>query len=286
MSGNEVFELESGTGWSRGLDNMLRSGLARWFKTKTWWIQCLIWGGLAAIFVSPSIFLKEPPRLMDLLMISFIFIGLFPAVGVIIIMQDAIVGEKREGTAAWVLSKPLTRSSFVLSKVIANCVGILVTMIVVPFCISFAILSIGHKSSFFSLGFVGDHGGDIHQSLFLSLDDFDAGHIFQQPGTGYRNSPGSFILTAEYPLFSAFLALCAALEPGCTPGKHKPSGDISRHGNPGAIVSHDFAAGYCAREYFIYFDQHLALQSRRVLKLEWIALRQSKPAFNEAGLLY
>ncbi len=170
MSGNEAFELISGTGWSRGLDNMLRSGLARWFKTKTWWIQCLIWGGLAAIFVSPSIILKEPPRLLDSLLISFIFVGLFPAVGVIIIMQDAIVGEKREGTAAWVLSKPLTRSSFVLSKVIANCVGILVTMIVVPFFISFTILSIGHKSSFFSLGFVGIMGVIfINHFFFLSM---------------------------------------------------------------------------------------------------------------------
>ncbi len=154
MSGNEGFEFVSGTGWNRGLDNMLHSGLARWFKTKTWWIQCLIWGGLAAIFVSPSILLKVPPRLINSLMISLIFIGILPAVGVIIIMQDAIVGEKREGTAAWVLSKPLTRSAFILSKVIANSVGILVTMIVVPFCISFAILSIGHKTSFFSLGFI------------------------------------------------------------------------------------------------------------------------------------
>ena len=170
MSGNEVFELVSGTGWSRGLDNMLRSGLARWFKTKTWWIQCLIWGGLATIFVSPAVLLKEPPRLMDSLIISFVFIGLFPAVGVIILMQDAIVGEKREGTAAWVLSKPLTRPSFVLSKVIANCVGILVTMIIVPFSIAFAILSIGHKSSFFSLGFVGVLGVIfINHYFFLSL---------------------------------------------------------------------------------------------------------------------
>jgi ABC-2 type transport system permease protein len=85
-------------------------------------------------------------------------------------MQDAIVGEKREGTAAWVLSKPLTRPSFVLSKVFANCVGILVTMILVPFCISFAILSIGHKSSFFSLGFVESMGVIfISHYFFLSM---------------------------------------------------------------------------------------------------------------------
>ena len=89
MSGNEAFELVSGTGWNRGLRNMLRSGLARWFKTKTWWIHCLIWGGMAAIIVT---FGRVAPTIMELLMISFIFTGLFPAVGVVIIMQDTIVG--------------------------------------------------------------------------------------------------------------------------------------------------------------------------------------------------
>jgi ABC-2 type transport system permease protein len=70
----------------------------------------------------------------------------------------------------WVLSKPLTRPSFILSKVIANCVGILVTMIIVPFCISFAILSIGHKSSFFSVGFVETMGVIfINHFFFLSM---------------------------------------------------------------------------------------------------------------------
>ncbi len=170
MSGNEVFELESGTGWNRGLRNMLRSGLARWFKTKTWWIQCLIWGGLAAIFVSPVVFLKVPPRPMETLMISFIFVGLFPAVGVIIVMQDAIVGEKRDGTAAWVLSKPLTRTAFVISKVIANSIGILVTMVIVPWSIVFAVMSITHESTLIPLGFFGVIGVIIISHVFfLSL---------------------------------------------------------------------------------------------------------------------
>jgi ABC-2 type transport system permease protein len=88
-------------------------------------------------------------------MLSFIFIGLFPAVGVIIIMQDAIVGEKREGTASWVLSKPLTRQAFVLSKVVANSVGILVTMIIVPYCIAFTIIAIMHKSILSPGGLIG-----------------------------------------------------------------------------------------------------------------------------------
>ncbi len=167
MSGNEAFELVSGTGWTRGLSNMLRSGLDRWFKTKTWWIHCLIWGGLAGIIVT---FGRVAPTIMELLMLSFIFTGVFPAVGVVIIMQDTIVGEKREGTASWVLSKPLTRLAFVLSKVIANSVGVMVTMIIVPFCISFIIIAIVHKSLLTPLGIIGAMGVVfISHYFFLSM---------------------------------------------------------------------------------------------------------------------
>ena len=170
MSGNEAFELINETGWRRGLSNMLRSGLARWFKTKTWWIQCLIWGGIAAIIFIALAFNRYQPPVVDLLMISFIFTGLFPAVGVVIIMQDAIVGEKREGTAAWVLSKPLTRPAFVLSKVIANSIGVLVTMIIVPFCIAFTIIAIVHKSTMVPLGIFEAMGVIfISHFFFLSL---------------------------------------------------------------------------------------------------------------------
>jgi ABC-2 type transport system permease protein len=61
-----------------------------------------------------------------------IFGGTFVAFGVMIIMQRAIVGEKRDGTAAWLLSKPVTRTAFVVSRMIGNMLGILVTSTLVP----------------------------------------------------------------------------------------------------------------------------------------------------------
>jgi ABC-type transport system involved in multi-copper enzyme maturation permease subunit len=145
MSGNEAFEMVSGHGWDRGLDNLLRSGLARWFKTRMWWIQCLIWGGITGLILSTMLFSSQPPGFVDLLMIFAVFAGLFPAVGVTIIMQDVLVGEKREGTAAWVLSKPVTRQAFVLSKVISNSVGIVVSMIVVPCVLAYTLISLTQK---------------------------------------------------------------------------------------------------------------------------------------------
>ena len=168
MSGNEAFELVGERGWSRGFDNMLRSGLARWFKTRSWWVNCLIWGGLAALIVSAVAFTAEAPPLEELLAVTLIFTGLFPAVGIIIVMQDAIVGEKKEGTAAWVLSKPLTRSAFVLSKIVANSIGALLTMTFVPCVLGFAIIAISHKSTLVPLGLL-EAIGVIFINLFFFL---------------------------------------------------------------------------------------------------------------------
>ena len=154
MSGNDAFILESGHGWSRGLNNMLRIGLASWFKTRSWWVHCLIWGGIIGFILAAVAFSPEKPSFGELVMLFGVFIGLFPAVGVTIVMQDAIVSEKREGTAAWVLSKPVTRPAFVISKVIANTIGVLVTMVVVPGIIAYAILSIAQKSLINPLGFL------------------------------------------------------------------------------------------------------------------------------------
>jgi ABC-2 type transport system permease protein len=170
MSGNESFEMLSGHGWERGLNNLLRSGLARWFKTRMWWIQCLIWGGIIGILLSAMVFNSQPPGFNDLLMIFAVSVGLFPAVGVTIIMQDALVGEKREGTAAWVLSKPVTRPAFVLSKVIANALGVLVTMVVVPCALAFALISLTDYPAIDPLGFIGAMGVIfISHFFFLSL---------------------------------------------------------------------------------------------------------------------
>ena len=133
MTGNDAFEMKSGTGWNRGLDNMLRSGLSRWFKTRTWWVHCLIWSIVMVALVGGLAFSRpETAPLSVIVMIYTEAAGLLLAVGVVIAMQDALVSEKREGTAAWVLSKPATRTAFVLSRLVINGLAIVLTSVVVP----------------------------------------------------------------------------------------------------------------------------------------------------------
>ena len=147
MSGNEAFELVSEHGWRRGLSNLLDNELARWWKTRTWWIQSLIWVALIGFMLAAVTFGRVGFDLTAVAMIYGIFAGLFPAVGVIIIMQGALVGEKRDGTAAWVMSKPASRPAFILTKVIANGLGVLATMVILPGVVVYIILSVASKSA-------------------------------------------------------------------------------------------------------------------------------------------
>jgi ABC-2 type transport system permease protein len=66
----------------------------------------------------------------------------FPMFAVIVITQGAIVSEKQSGTAAWVLSTPISRESFILSKLFANALGFLVTIVVLQGAIAYIQLSL------------------------------------------------------------------------------------------------------------------------------------------------
>jgi hypothetical protein len=50
-TGNDVFEMQAGSGWQRGLNNLLSAEFGRWFKTKMWWIQILVWTGLINVIL-------------------------------------------------------------------------------------------------------------------------------------------------------------------------------------------------------------------------------------------
>jgi ABC-2 type transport system permease protein len=129
-SGNSVMQLDTGTGWTRGLDNLLRAEMGRWFGTRRWWVQILIWAAIAnAIPIMAAVGTTDTTS-VDLVMIFSILMGIGAPIGVCIIMQEAIVGEKQTGTAAWVLSKPVSRLAFLTSKLVGNGVGIATTMVI------------------------------------------------------------------------------------------------------------------------------------------------------------
>jgi ABC-2 type transport system permease protein len=153
MSGNSAFELVGERGWRRGMGNLLDNEFGRWWKTRRWWSMALIWVAVVGFMLGAVIF-SGSENLESAVMIYCVFAGLFPAVAVVIIMQDAVVGEKQTGTAAWVLSKPASREAFILSKLIADSLGVLVTMVVLPGIVAYVMIWIGLGSQLDPISFL------------------------------------------------------------------------------------------------------------------------------------
>ncbi len=189
MASNSEFQLVGNQGQLQGFGNLLRNENRLWWRTSRWWIQTLIWLAIVngilfmVIWVAPR--MKNPPgsssnaqttqesgqtggsaQSLDILGLT-IFLkmaGVAIAIGVVVLAQDTLIGEKQSGTAAWVLSKPVSRSAIILSKVISYSFGILVTMVVVQGGIAYLIIYLVTGATLPILPYVGALG-----LLFLSL---------------------------------------------------------------------------------------------------------------------
>jgi ABC-2 type transport system permease protein len=92
------------------------------------------------------------------------------AVGVVVLAQGAINDEKQSGTAAWVLSKPVSRAAFVLSKLAAHAAGVLVLLVGLQSAVAYGLLSLKLGAPFPVTGFaVGVLGLALHSLFYLAL---------------------------------------------------------------------------------------------------------------------
>jgi ABC-type transport system involved in multi-copper enzyme maturation permease subunit len=134
MVDNRGFQTVKDSGRLSGLENMLRQENGRWWKTRKWLVQSIIWmlllNGLHAMVLHLN---NQSPAEVGLPFNSVtMFLALMGGMtpfGVMILTQGAIVEEKKSGTAEWVLSSPLSRESFVLSKLIVNFLWIFGTLV-------------------------------------------------------------------------------------------------------------------------------------------------------------
>jgi ABC-2 type transport system permease protein len=142
--------------WRSGLHNLLWKEINDWWGTRTWWVQALAWlvivnGFVAvALFAMPDMSNAQNPQVAKLvserttaaLSIFFLSAGYAFSIGVVIQAQDEIVGERRSGTAAWLLSKPISRGAFILSRLIGNLPGILLIMVLLQGVVAYLQISL------------------------------------------------------------------------------------------------------------------------------------------------
>lgn len=169
MITNESFQLVNEQGWRRGLGNLLRAEMGGWWKTSAWWVQALIWIGVVNISIA-SVVWGSSTGAPEGLALYALFSCLFPTIAIIIILQDAIIGEKELGTAAWILSKPVSPTAFVVAKLIAHSLGVLVTMTILPGLVAYLQISLSGGDWLNPLTFVAGMGVIwLYQLFFLSL---------------------------------------------------------------------------------------------------------------------
>jgi ABC-2 type transport system permease protein len=140
MANDTLLVPASRRGWQRGLNNLLDNEVGLWWHTRRWWVQALIWAGVVGFFLG-SVILQGSADQTTAFTLYGVFASLFPAVAVVIQMQSALVGEKASGTAAWVLSKPVSRPAFILAKLVANGLSVLAVMVVIPGLVAYPFLS-------------------------------------------------------------------------------------------------------------------------------------------------
>ena len=189
------------------------------------------------------------------------FAGFFGAMGVVIIMQGVIIDEKKSGTAAWIASKPVSRTSFILSKLIANTAAILIVIYVVQgvlVYLQFALLGSTPPLGpyVFSLALLG-----LHLLFYLTLT-LMLGTLFNERGP-VIGIPLAILFASQFLMSSARfagaiypLADCEGSRAG-GPGNH---GTTAGLGNANCSNSR-VECGLCRR-------RHLALPARRVLSLQ------------------
>ena len=176
-------------GWRRGLSNLLRGEYSAWFKSSKWWKQLLLWFSIINVMmifmiIASADAARDGEEGPPVLFMYGLFGGMFVAFGVMIIMQRVLVGEKRSGTAAWVLSKPVTRTAFVVSRLVVNSIAILLTSVIMPGVIFY--LTLGLFSDF---GWLSPFGFTA-ALLMISLHTFFWIALVLMMGTLFDSSGG------------------------------------------------------------------------------------------------
>ena len=144
MAADTTLQVRAGNQWQRGLGPLLRRENRLWWASRRWLVQTVLWTLLLNGLLLGGLYLLPPIAATDGLAMSHddvlelgrqIFFGLgilALSLGAIVLLQDSIIEEKNNGTAEWVLSKPVSRPAYVLAKLLPNLLGMAVTMLLVP----------------------------------------------------------------------------------------------------------------------------------------------------------
>jgi ABC-type transport system involved in multi-copper enzyme maturation permease subunit len=131
MAANAKFQRVGLIGWRTGLANLLHKENRAWWASRRWLVQGLIWTALMNGTVALNIFLDGVSKDSVAIGVAQLFqVGaLALPVGAILLAHAETVSERQLGVTEWLLSKPVSRGAYVLSKLLAHGFGVLVILV-------------------------------------------------------------------------------------------------------------------------------------------------------------
>jgi ABC-type transport system involved in multi-copper enzyme maturation permease subunit len=131
MAANTELQRVGLIGWRTGLANLLHKENRAWWGSRRWLVQSLLWTALMSGTVALTIFLDGVSQdSVSMAMASLFQMGaLALPVGAILLAHAETVNERQLGVTEWLLSKPVSRSAYVLSKLLAHGLGVLVILV-------------------------------------------------------------------------------------------------------------------------------------------------------------
>ena len=184
----------------RGFANLCQKESQAWWGTRRWWINTLLWTGLlcglaAIMLFAPNDEVNNADEAEILqagglaayvlslgLSVFFEFGGPMLAIGTIVLTQDLIIGEKQSGLAEWLLSKPVTRRAYVLSKVVANAPPLLLILVGLPSALLYGMLSLRIYALYPLVPFLSAVGIITMHTLFYLTLTLMLGIVFSNRG--------------------------------------------------------------------------------------------------------
>ena len=183
MSSNTMVQLVNEHGWRSGLANLLRQENRRWWGTRRWLTQTGLWllimNGMVALmlFVLPAfvqVTADDNAGAMEPISMgiqAFFQLGSTAlAIGVIVLAQGEVIGERQSGITEWILSKPVARPAYFLAKMVANSIGMSVIMIGFQSTVAYGLLCLANGGPSPLLPFlIGVGGLTLHTFFYLTL---------------------------------------------------------------------------------------------------------------------
>ncbi len=121
--------------WFAGFWNLIKVELG---GIKSLLLMTLLWVGVIdGILLMTGI--SEPE--FELVMALYPLVaGFFPPIAVILISMTTIVEEKKFGTIAWILSKPVSRTTYIMAKWFAKSIYVFVSMCLIPGIVAYFVI--------------------------------------------------------------------------------------------------------------------------------------------------